>query len=52
VTLRCYNCGKTVSTEVPDSTVVRAVVICPECLERDKHTLEKFLTNIAQAQRP
>jgi hypothetical protein len=28
------NCGKGVSTEVPEDTIVRAWVECPECLER------------------
>lgn len=32
--LRCYDCGKSVSTEVDDSTVVRALLRCPECIER------------------
>lgn len=31
--LYCYNCGKSVSAEVPDSTIVRASLQCPECLE-------------------
>lgn len=30
--LYCYNCGKCVSSEVPDGTVVRASLQCPECL--------------------
>jgi hypothetical protein len=29
------NCGKSVSTEVPDGTIVRAWVECPECIEKD-----------------
>lgn len=29
----CMQCGKSVSTEVPDDTVVRAWVECPECIE-------------------
>lgn len=31
--LTCFHCGKSVSTEVPDSTVFRAVAECPECLK-------------------
>jgi hypothetical protein len=34
--LRCYGCGKTVSSEVSDATVVRAVLWCPECIEAYK----------------
>jgi len=29
----CYFCGKSVSTEVPDETIVRALAVCPECIE-------------------
>lgn len=29
--LHCFNCGKIVSTEVPDGTIFRAVAQCPEC---------------------
>lgn len=32
----CYFCGKSVSNEVPDDTVIRAVLICPECIEADR----------------
>jgi len=31
--IKCGYCGKSVSTEVPDGTVVRAWVECPECIE-------------------
>lgn len=30
--LRCYDCGKPVSTEVPDDTIIRATLHCPECI--------------------
>jgi len=33
--IKCIECGKIVSTEVPDNTVLRAVAICPECIEKD-----------------
>ena len=33
--LHCYKCSKPVSTEVPDSTIVRAVLECPECIEKE-----------------
>lgn len=32
--LWCYSCGKSVSNEVPDATVVRALLECPECIEK------------------
>lgn len=31
--LRCNRCGKIVSTPVPESTIVRAWIECPECIE-------------------
>jgi hypothetical protein len=31
--LQCYFCGKSVSNELPEETVVRALLICPECVE-------------------
>ncbi len=34
--LKCSECGKTVSTEVPEGTVFRAWATCPECVERSK----------------
>ena len=34
--LCCYFCGKSVSSEVPDTTVIRAVLVCPECIEAEK----------------
>jgi len=34
--LYCWFCHKSVSNEVPDETVLRAVVVCPECIEAKK----------------
>jgi len=34
--LQCYFCGKSVSNEVPQDTVIRAVLVCPECIEAHK----------------
>ena len=31
--IRCNVCGKPVSTEVPNHTVIRGWVECPECVE-------------------
>lgn len=40
--LVCYFCGKSVSSEVSPETVVRAVLVCPECIEAGKiQVLEK-----------
>ena len=32
----CYGCGKSVSSEVPDSTILRAIAWCPECIALEK----------------
>ena len=31
--LTCWECGKSVSTEVPEDTIVRATLVCPECFQ-------------------
>lgn len=31
--VRCSRCGKGVSTPIPEDTVIRAWIECPECLE-------------------
>ena len=33
--ITCNKCGEPVSTDVPDDTVIRAWVECPECKEED-----------------
>ncbi|HEY6415293.1 MAG TPA: hypothetical protein VIX41_03615 [Acidimicrobiales bacterium] len=32
----CYFCGTSVSTEVPEETILRAVAVCPECIEAER----------------
>jgi hypothetical protein len=32
----CHFCHKSVTNQVPDATVIRAILICPECLEAGK----------------
>jgi hypothetical protein len=32
VRLLCTECGRSVSSEIPEDTVVRAVLVCPECV--------------------
>ena len=34
--LYCATCQKSVSNELPDDTVVRALLVCPECIEKGK----------------
>lgn len=35
----CYGCGKAVTSPLPEDSVVRAILICPECLEQGKITI-------------
>jgi hypothetical protein len=40
--LRCFFCGKSVSNEVPDDTIVRACLECPECIEAHGEIIKKL----------
>lgn len=43
----CMFCQKAVSSELPEDALVRASLICPECLElADRKALEKTLQSI------
>lgn len=37
--LKCNKCGKSVSTEVPETTIVRGWIECPECIEKSEELL-------------
>ena len=41
IRLHCFACGKSVSTEVPDNTIVRAILTCPECIEQIEEDSKK-----------
>jgi len=32
--LQCYFCKKPVSSEIEDETIIRAVIVCPECAQQ------------------
>lgn len=32
----CWFCHKSVSTELPEETVFRAIAVCPECIEKQE----------------
>jgi hypothetical protein len=32
----CFFCHKSVSNELPDNTIFRAIATCPECIESGK----------------
>ena len=40
--IHCSKCGKSVSTEVPDDTIVRAWVECPECVKLPQDESQMF----------
>jgi ribosome-binding protein aMBF1 (putative translation factor) len=53
--IKCNICGKDVSTEVPDGTIIRASVECPECLfkydEKCKKIAEEALKKERESER-
>ena len=50
--IKCFKCGKTISSELPPGAIFRGTAECPECTEKDM-TMEriedasKILTTIA-----
>ena len=34
--LRCNSCGKQISNQLPDDTIVRGWIECPECIKKQK----------------
>lgn len=34
--LYCFYCGKSVTNEIPDGVIFRAIATCPECTEKDR----------------
>lgn len=47
--LHCYFCHKSVSNEVPEETVVRAALVCPECIEAGKIEIPERNLGYAEA---
>lgn len=46
----CHYCGKSVTSELPEDAVIRATIICPECLAGgDPAMVEAALISIAAA---
>lgn len=48
--LHCFHCGRTVSNELPDDTVIRGTIECPECSSnlgdaaaRMRHVIQEVL---------
>lgn len=49
--LRCAHCGKSVSTEVPDKTVIRAWIVCPECIGNTDQVVQEHLREIEKSKK-
>ncbi len=50
--LRCYLCSKSVSTPVSKETVVRAILECPECIQRQDDRAAKLLALLDNEEPP
>lgn len=45
----CHYCGKSVTSLLPEDAVIRATLICPECLQRaDPALLNAALEDLAK----
>ncbi len=44
--IRCFHCGKKVSTEITSNFVMRAISTCPECIEKRGMSLEVIIRNM------
>lgn len=44
--LFCWYCHKSVSTELPDDTLFRAIAVCPECIEKSSEAENHPIKNI------
>lgn len=40
----CYTCRKSVSSEVLEGTIFRAIATCPECIEKEPSNSDKELS--------
>ena len=48
---RCYGCGNSVSSEVPEDAILRAIAWCPECLQAEKDQDPEILAATRQKER-
>lgn len=46
--LKCFECGKVVSTEVSSTTMVRGILTCPECIEKEHNSTSGKAQKITQ----
>lgn len=43
----CFECGKPVTNEVPDSTIFRAIATCPECIAIQEERISKLVDEMS-----
>jgi len=41
----CWFCSKSVTSELPNDSVIRAILICPECIEEKEVIIEEEKEN-------
>lgn len=46
--LRCWRCGKTASTCVPEATVVRGILECPECAASSSEECDRLRVSVVE----
>ena len=44
----CHFCGKSVSSSLPDDTVIRAIMICPECIALSVGEFDRLAEGITE----
>jgi DNA-directed RNA polymerase subunit RPC12/RpoP len=37
----CWTCKKSVTSELPDDSIIRAVLVCPECIEAKRVVIKE-----------
>jgi len=49
--LTCWYCKKSCSSELPSGTIIRAIAICPECIEKnipEKEAIKEFSKKVEE----
>lgn len=50
----CFYCGKSATSELPDDSVIRAILECPECIESQSRfeEVETLIVGYMEKMRP
>jgi hypothetical protein len=46
VKILCNGCGRSGSTDIPNDTIIRAWVECPECIDKKRSKVERLFNMI------